>query len=53
MDGRKLERWADLRGFPRGGFFGPWLGVTPDGSPLLLKDISIEEIYRLNLEISN
>ncbi|NYF79571.1 winged helix-turn-helix domain-containing protein [Granulicella arctica] len=53
MDDRKLERWADLRGFPRGGFFGPWLGITPDGSPLLLKDTSIEEIYRLNLEISN
>ena len=53
MDDRKLERWADLRGFPRGGFFGPWLGITPEGSPLLLKDTSIEEIYRLNLEISN
>lgn len=53
MDNRKLERWADLRGFPRGGFYGSWLGITPDGSPLLLKDTSIEEVYRLNLEISN
>jgi Tol biopolymer transport system component/DNA-binding winged helix-turn-helix (wHTH) protein len=53
IDSRKLERWADLRGFPRGGFYGPWLGITPDGSPLLLKDTSIEEIYRLNVEIPN
>jgi len=50
---RKLERWADLRGFPRGGFYGPWVGITPDGSPLLLKDTSIEEIYRLDLENVN
>jgi Tol biopolymer transport system component/DNA-binding winged helix-turn-helix (wHTH) protein len=53
MDSRKLERWADLRGLPRGGFYGPWLGITPDGSPLLLRDTSIEEIYRLDLESSN
>jgi Tol biopolymer transport system component len=53
MDDHKLERWADLHGFPRGGFFGPWLGITPDGAPLLLKDASIEEIYRLNLEITD
>jgi Tol biopolymer transport system component/DNA-binding winged helix-turn-helix (wHTH) protein len=53
MDSRKLERWADLRGFARGGYYGPWLGITPDGSPLLLKDTSIEEIYRLDLETSN
>jgi Tol biopolymer transport system component/DNA-binding winged helix-turn-helix (wHTH) protein len=50
---RKLERWADLRGFPRGGFYGPWLGITPDGSPILLKDTSIEEIYRLDLKASD
>jgi Tol biopolymer transport system component len=49
MDTRKLERWADLHGVRRGGFFGSWLGITPDGSPLLLKDTSIEEIYRLDL----
>jgi Tol biopolymer transport system component/DNA-binding winged helix-turn-helix (wHTH) protein len=53
IETRKLERWADLRGFSRGGFYGPWLGITPDGSPLLLKDTSIEEIYRLDLQGPN
>jgi Tol biopolymer transport system component/DNA-binding winged helix-turn-helix (wHTH) protein len=53
LNTRKLERWADLRGVPRGGFYGPWLGITPDGVPLLLKDTSIEEVYRLNLANSN
>ena len=48
----KLERRVDLRGFPRGGFYGPWLGMTPDGLPMVLKDTSIEEIYRLDLEAS-
>jgi Tol biopolymer transport system component/DNA-binding winged helix-turn-helix (wHTH) protein len=31
--------------------FGPWSGITPDGSPLLVRDISNEEIYELQLEI--
>ncbi len=48
----KLEPWADLRGFPRGGFFGPWLGMTPDGAPLLLRDTAIEELYESSLQIS-
>jgi Tol biopolymer transport system component/DNA-binding winged helix-turn-helix (wHTH) protein len=53
IDTRKLERWADLRGFPLGGFYDPWLGITPDGSPLLVKETSIEEIYRLDLGTSD
>jgi Tol biopolymer transport system component/DNA-binding winged helix-turn-helix (wHTH) protein len=53
VETRKLERWADLRGFPRGGFYSPWLGIAPDGAPLLLKDTSIEEIYRLDLANAN
>jgi len=31
------------------GAFGPWAGVAPDGSPLLVRDISNEEIYSLDL----
>jgi Tol biopolymer transport system component/DNA-binding winged helix-turn-helix (wHTH) protein len=46
------ERWADLSGLRRGGFYGPWLGITPDGNPILLKDTSIEEVYRLDLSAS-
>ena len=48
---RKLERLADLKGFRRvvSGWL-PWSGVTPDGAPLLLRDISLQEVYALDFE---
>ncbi|MGA7854030.1 MAG: winged helix-turn-helix domain-containing protein [Candidatus Acidiferrales bacterium] len=33
------------------GPFGPWSGIAPDGSPLLVRDISNEEIYSLDLQL--
>jgi hypothetical protein len=30
---------------------GWWMGVTPDGSPMVLRDTSIEEIYALKLGV--
>jgi Tol biopolymer transport system component len=30
--------------------FGPWSGAAPDGSPLLVRDISTEEVYSLDLQ---
>jgi Tol biopolymer transport system component len=33
------------------GPFGPWAGIAPDGSPLLVRDISNEEIYSLDLQL--
>ena len=30
--------------------FGPWSGAAPDGSPLLVRDISNEEVYALELQ---
>jgi Tol biopolymer transport system component/DNA-binding winged helix-turn-helix (wHTH) protein len=33
------------------GPFGPWTGMAPDGSPLLVRDISNEEIYSLDLQL--
>jgi serine/threonine protein kinase/Tol biopolymer transport system component len=42
---RKLERVADLKNFPQAGFFGFWLGMAPDDSPLLLRDTGTQEIY--------
>ena len=48
---RKLERVADLKGFRRVVFAGiPWSGVTPDGAPLLLRDLSSQEVYALDFE---
>jgi TolB protein len=31
--------------------FGPWSGMTADGSPLLVRDISNEEAYALDLQL--
>jgi len=48
---RKLERLADLKGFRRVILnWIPWSGITPDGSPLLLRDISSQEVYALDFE---
>jgi len=33
------------------GEFGPWSGMAPDGSPLLVRDISNEEVYSLDLQL--
>lgn len=33
------------------GQFGPWSGMAPDGSPLLVRDVSNEEVYALDLQL--
>lgn len=49
---RKLEKLADLKGFRRAVLGGnSWSGVAPDGSPLLLRDISSQEVYALDFEV--
>jgi eukaryotic-like serine/threonine-protein kinase len=45
---RKLERVADLKNFRQAGFYGVWLGMAPDDSPLLLRDTGTQEIYALD-----
>lgn len=46
---KRVEAWADLRGLHRGGFYDPWLGVSPEGDPILLGDRTIEEVYEFTL----
>jgi len=47
---RKLERVADLKNFRETGYYGSWLGMAPDDSPLLLRDTGTQEIYALDWE---
>lgn len=49
---RKLQRIADLTANGRlvDWFAGPWTGLTPDGFPLALRDVSTDEIYSLNVK---
>jgi serine/threonine protein kinase/Tol biopolymer transport system component len=47
----KLERLASLKDFRRAVFLGiPWSGLTPDGSPLLMRDTGTQEVYALDFE---
>jgi Tol biopolymer transport system component/DNA-binding winged helix-turn-helix (wHTH) protein len=47
-----LETVASLRDIRRYyGEFGPWSGMAPDGSPLLVRDVSNEEVYSLDLQL--
>ncbi|MGA7513729.1 MAG: CadC family transcriptional regulator, partial [Candidatus Sulfotelmatobacter sp.] len=46
----KMERLINLKEIPRG--FDPWefwVGLTPDDSPLLMRDRSTQEIYSLDV----
>lgn len=45
---RKLEKVTDLRNFRQTGYFGVWMGLAPDDSPLLLRDIGTQDIYSLD-----
>jgi len=33
------------------GAWGPWIGLTPDGSPLTLRDLSSQEIYAIDVDL--
>jgi Tol biopolymer transport system component len=51
VDDRKVERVADFKGFRRVvSAWIPWSGVTPDGAPLLMRDLSTQEVYALDFE---
>jgi hypothetical protein len=49
----KLERIAGLKDFRRAVTSyssATWSGLTPDGSPLLMRDTGTQEVYALDLE---
>jgi serine/threonine protein kinase/Tol biopolymer transport system component len=48
---RRLERVADLKNFRQTGYWSFWLGMAPDDSPLLLRDIGTKEIYALDWQV--
>jgi Tol biopolymer transport system component len=51
IDDRKVERLVDLKGFRNVVFsFVPWSGITPEGEPLLLRDVSSQEVYALEFQ---
>jgi Tol biopolymer transport system component len=49
---RKVEEIESLKDVRRtGGIFGAWEGLSPDDSPLLLRDTATQEIYALDAEL--
>jgi eukaryotic-like serine/threonine-protein kinase len=42
---RKLEQVADLEGFTPTGYWGDWLGLDPEDSPLMLRDVGQQDVY--------
>jgi eukaryotic-like serine/threonine-protein kinase len=48
---RKLERIADIRNFDRVvQAWVSWMGLTPQGSPLFMRETGSQEVYALDLE---
>jgi Tol biopolymer transport system component len=48
----KVERIVSLKGIRLTiGAFGTWLGLAPDDSPLILRDVGSQEIYALDLQL--
>jgi eukaryotic-like serine/threonine-protein kinase len=48
----KMEEVASLKGVRRAaGHFGPWAGLAPDDSPLIMRDTGTQEIYALDVTL--
>ena len=48
INDRKLEQVADLKGFWQPVFWGFWLGLDPEDSPLMLRDAGTQDVYSLD-----
>jgi len=45
---RSLEQVVDLKDFRHAPGWGNWIGLAPDNSPLLLRDVGTQDIYVLD-----
>jgi eukaryotic-like serine/threonine-protein kinase len=45
---KRIERVADLSNLRITGYWSLWLGLTPDDSPLLLRDTGSQDVYALD-----
>lgn len=47
----KIVKILDLPSFLLGGNWGVWFGVTPDGDPLVVRDLSSTDLYAIDLDL--
>jgi hypothetical protein len=48
LSDRQLEPWASLKALRcANSLLGAWMGLAPDDSPLVLRDIGTQDIYAL------
>jgi Tol biopolymer transport system component len=47
---RKLERLLELKNIALTGHWGHWMGLSPDDSPLLLRNAGTQDVYALDWE---
>jgi hypothetical protein len=48
VPGGKVEQVTSLKGFQMTGYYGLWLGLTPDDQPLLLRDLGTQDIVSMD-----
>jgi DNA-binding winged helix-turn-helix (wHTH) protein/Tol biopolymer transport system component len=46
-----IEKIVDAPDFPMCGAWGIWSGFTPDGAPLVVRDLGTRDLYRLDVEL--
>jgi len=47
----KLEKVLSIPDFGLGGIWGVWFGITPQGDPLLVRDMTSTDLYALDLDL--
>ena len=50
VTGGDEERIVSLKDFRSAGWYGSWMGLDPDDTPLILRDAGTNEIYAFTLE---
>jgi eukaryotic-like serine/threonine-protein kinase len=52
LSDQKIEKILDLKDFRRVVLpWNTWFGLTPDGSPILMRDTGSQEVYALDLDV--
>ncbi|HTW46609.1 MAG TPA: winged helix-turn-helix domain-containing protein [Acidobacteriaceae bacterium] len=47
----RLDKVAGPPDFPLGGIWGVWFGLTPDGDPLVVRNMSSTDLYALDVKL--